>query len=122
MEKMTMQVQVNTDNNINGSAEFSAKVEAVVEGTLGRFADRITRVEVHLTDESGSAKSRGNDMRCVIEARLTGLQPTTVSADGSSVEQALHNAVEKLERALGRTLDRLSETKGRTSFAGDPTE
>jgi ribosome-associated translation inhibitor RaiA len=84
--------------------------------------DRITRVEVHLTDESGSAKSRGNDMRCVMEARLTGLQPTTVSADGSSVDQALHDAVEKLERALSRMLDRLSDTKGRTSFAGEQAE
>ena len=122
MGEIAMQVQVNTDNHIEGSAELQAKVEDVVEGTLDRFKDRITRVEVHLTDESGSAKSRGNDMRCVMEARLTGLQPTTVSADGSSVEQALHDAVEKLERALSRILDRLSDTKGSTSFAGDLPE
>lgn len=117
-----MQIQVHTDNNIKSSAGFTAKIQDLVEGTLNRFADRITRVEVHLTDESGSAKSRGNDMRCVLEARLTGLQPTTVSADGSSVDQALHDAVEKMERALGRMLDRLSDVKGRTSFSGDPTE
>jgi ribosome-associated translation inhibitor RaiA len=118
---MNMQVQVNTDNHIDGSAEFTATVEAVVQGTLSRFTDRITRVEVHLTDESGSAKARG-DMRCVLEARLTGRQPTTVSADGSSVDQALHDAVEKLERALSRMLDRQSDSKRGTSFAGDTTE
>ncbi len=117
-----MQIQVITDNHIEGSAEFTAKVEAVVQGTLGRFTDRITRVEVHLTDESGSAKSRGNDIKCLMEARVTSLQPTAVSAVGSSVEQALHDAAEKLERSISRTLDRLSETKGRTSFAGEQAE
>jgi ribosome-associated translation inhibitor RaiA len=119
IQEMTMQVQVNTDNHIRGSEEFTAKIEAVVTGTLSRFTDRITRIEVHLTDESGSAKSRGNDMRCVLETRLTGLAPTTVTADSSSAEHALHDAVEKLERALSRILDRQSDPKGRTSFAGD---
>jgi len=114
-----MQIQVNTDNHTEGSADLTRQVEGVVEGALGRFTDRITRVEVHLTDESSSSKSRDNDMRCVMEARLAGLQPITVSADRSSMEHALSSAADKLEKTLNRTLGRLDDPKGRTSFAGE---
>jgi len=116
-----MQIQVSTDNHIEGGEELTREVEAVVEGALGRFGDRITRVEVHLTDENSSSKSGDNDKRCVMEARLAGLQPITVSHDGSSLDQALNGAADKLEKTLKRTLGRLDEHKGRTSYGGDQT-
>jgi ribosome-associated translation inhibitor RaiA len=116
-----MNIQVNTDNHIQGGVELTRQVEAVVEGALGRFGDRITRVEVHLSDESSSAKSRDDDKRCVMEARLAGLQPISVSHQGASVEQALDGAADKLERMLDRTLGRRDDPKGRTSFGGDQT-
>ncbi|MCA9158307.1 MAG: HPF/RaiA family ribosome-associated protein [Planctomycetales bacterium] len=101
-----MQIQVNTDNHTVGSAELTRQVEAVVEGTLGRFGDRITRVEVHLSDENSSQKSGEKDKRCVMEARLAGHQPITVSHQGSSVEQALDGAADTLEKTLKRNLRR----------------
>jgi ribosomal subunit interface protein len=116
-----MQVQVHTDNHIEGSAKLSNYLTSVVESTLERFADRITRVEVHLSDESSAQKSAGDDKRCRMEARVSGLQPIAVSADAPTVDQAIDGAAEKLEKALSRTLEKLSETKGRTSFAGDQT-
>ncbi len=114
-----MQIQVNTDNQTEGSAELTLKVESTLESELPRFSDRITRVEVQLSDENGSQKSGDSDKRCVLEARLTGMQPIKVSADGSSVEQALDGAANKLEKTLKRTLGRLDDPKGRTSYAGD---
>ena len=114
-----MQIQVNTDNHIEGSAELTRQVEAVVEGALARFSDRITRVEVHLTDESSSSKARDNDKRCVM--RLAGLQPITVSHQGAALEQALDGAADKLAKTLDRTLWRLDDPKGRTSYGGDQT-
>jgi len=116
-----MQIQVNTDNHTAGSAELTRHVESIVEAALGRFGDRITRVEVHLTDENGTQKTGGNDKRCVMEARLAGRQPVTVSANGSSLEQALDDATDNLEKTLERTLERLDDPKGRTSFSGDET-
>jgi len=116
-----MHLQVSTDSNIHGSEEMTRQVEAVVEGALGRFGDRITRVEVHLTDENSSSKSGDNDMRCVMEARLVGMQPITVSHQGASLEQALDGAADKLEKTLKRTLGRLDDPKGRTSYGGDQT-
>ena len=114
-----MQVQVNTDNHIKGSEELTRRVTAVVEDALGRFGDRVTRVGVHLTDESSSAKSAGDDKRCVMEARLAGLQPIAVSHQGASLEQAVEGAADKLQQTLDRTLGRLNHARGRTSFAGD---
>lgn len=116
-----MQIQVNTDRHIEGSTELTIQVEAALEGALTRFSDRITRVEVHLSDENGSQKSGGSDKRCVLEARLAGMQPIKVSADGPSHELALDGAVKNLAKLLGRTLERLDSPKGRTSYAGEPT-
>jgi len=46
-----MQIQVNTDDNIEGRDAMTAGVEAVVTAALGRFGDQLTRVEVHISDE-----------------------------------------------------------------------
>lgn len=114
-----MKIQLNTGNHVEGGEELTRQVEGVVEGALGRFSDRITRVEVHLTDQNGSQKSGDNDKKCVMEARLAGMQPIAVSAEGSSLEQALGGGADKLEKTLKRTLEKLDDPKGRTSYAGD---
>lgn len=116
-----MQIQVNTDRNIQGSANLTSQVQAVVEGALGRFGDWITRVEVQLSDESGSSKSRDNDQRCVMEARPAGQQPISVSHQGATLDQALNGSVKKLERLLNDVKGRLGNPKGNTSFAGEQT-
>lgn len=116
-----MQVQVNTDNHIQGSAGLTSQVLAVVENALGRFGDRITRVEVQFNDMNSSKKSGGRDKRCAIEARIAGLDPITVTEVGSSVQQVLEGAAHKLQKTLDRTLGRRDDVKGRTSFAGDQT-
>lgn len=114
-----MLVQVKTDNNIQGSAELSAHVEAVVKDILGWFGQRLTRVEVYLADENGIQKETELDKRCTMEARLAGLQPITVHHLGSTIDQSIYGAAEKLEETLKRTLGRLEDPKGRTSFAGE---
>lgn len=117
-----MQIQVNTDNHIQGTEQLASQVESEVEDALRRFADRITRVEVHLSDVNSGAKSRPGDKRCVMEARPTGLQPIVVSHEASSLDQAVSGAADKLEKALSRTLDRLQDPRGRTSFGGEHGE
>ncbi len=101
-----MQIHVYRDSHTAGGAELTRQVEAVVEGALGRFGDRITRVQVHLSDQNSSQKSGDKDKRCVMEARLASLPPITVSHQGSSLEQALAGAADTLEKTLKRTLER----------------
>ncbi len=108
-----MQVLVNSDHHIHGGEDLSERVEGVVRGTLERFADRITRVEVHLNDLN-SHKTGDRDKRCLMEARVAGLKPIAASHEAPTMAEAIHGAADKLERALGHTFGRLDATAGRS--------
>jgi ribosomal subunit interface protein len=114
----TMQVRVTTDNNITGSEGLTTHVEGVVEDTLGRFSQRLTRIEVHLADENSRSKSGGNDKRCTMEARPRGLKPVVVTAQAATINQAVDSAADTLAKTLDRTLERLDDRK-RPSYGGD---
>lgn len=113
-----MQIEVSTDSHIDGRAELARTIPLEVEKALGRFADRITRVEVHLSDIN-AAKSGPNDKRCLIEVRLAGRHPMAVSHEASTMELAVDGAIGKVRRSLQRTLGRLDDHKGRTSYGGE---
>jgi len=100
-----MQVQINTDHNIEGREAMAAQVTGVVVDVLERFSDRITRVEVHLGDENGP-KHGQNEKRCMLEARLKGRQPIAVTRHAMTIEQAVHGAAHDLIRVIEKTLGR----------------
>jgi ribosome-associated translation inhibitor RaiA len=100
-----MQIQVNTDDNIEGREKLAAHVRNVVENNLSRFNKRITRVEVHLSDQNGD-KNGWDNKRCMMEARLQGRQPTAVTHQAATIDQAVDGAAERLQRALERELGR----------------
>jgi len=102
-----MLIQINTDSNIEGDDALAQQVEAVVRNTLDRFSEQITRVEIHLSDENSDKQSGTEDKRCLLEARLAGLQPIAVSHQAATLEQAVDGAAEKLKRTLDSTLGRL---------------
>lgn len=105
-----MHIQINTDHNIAGREELAIHVKGVVEAALGRFSDRITRVEVHLSDQNGD-KSGQDDKRCMVEARLEGRQPIAVTHQAASLDDAVEGAAEKLKRSLESTLGRLNDAR-----------
>ena len=107
-----MHILVNSDHRITGTEALTERVESVVADAIGHFADRITRVEVHLSDVNGD-KQGDNDKRCMLEARVGGLKPIAVTHQAAHMAEALHGAAEKLERALSHALERLQETAGR---------
>ena len=109
-----MQIQINTDHNIEGREALAAHVSGVVENALSRFSDQVTRVEVHLSDAS-SSKSGQNDMRCVMEARLQGRQPVAVTHQAATLHQAVDGAADKLTRLVEGTIGRLRHQRGRAS-------
>jgi len=112
-----MQIQVNTDHNIPGREALSAHVTSVVELALTGSRERVTRVEVHLTDENGP-KTGPKDMRCAMEARLEHHQPIAVTHDAATLHQAVDGAADKLARLIEHTLGRMrDERRERT----DPT-
>lgn len=91
-----MLIQVNTDSQTQGSDSLTRSVEALIENKLGRFSDRITRAEVHLTDENGQNKTGGKDKRCMIEVRMAGMDPISATDHGSSHDLALRGASTKM--------------------------
>ena len=109
-----MQVQVNTDRNIEGREALAAHVSGVVKGALSRISDQVTRVEIHLTDESGP-KSRQNDKRCTMEARIQGRKPLAVTHHAATLHQAVDGAAEKLTRLVESTIERLRDQRSRAT-------
>lgn len=105
-----MHIEVNTDNHIQGRSELTAQLQALVEDTLGRYADKITRVEVHLSDENGPKKGE-NDIRCAMEARLEGLKPMGATSHAAEVETAVASAADKLLRVIESTLGRMVDVQ-----------
>jgi hypothetical protein len=102
-----MLIQINTDSNIEGDEALAKRAEALLRGTLEHFGEQLTRVEVHLSDQSSDTKSGNDDKRCLLEARLAGLQPIAVSHQAATLEQAIVGAAEKLEHSLDSVLGRL---------------
>ncbi len=115
-----MQIQLNTGHNIDGHAVLQRYVEDAITGTLGRFAERITRVEVHLSDENSKAKGGDADHRCLLEARLANLSPVSVSHLGATLEEALDGALVKMERVIDSTVSRIFDPKGGASYGDQP--
>jgi len=108
-----MKIQFNTDANIHGTETLATKVSASVENALAHFQDHITRVEVHLSDES-KGKSGLHDQRCMLEARLEGRQPVAVTDHAETLEQAVNGAAKKLAHRLESTLGRLKDHRKKT--------
>src|SRR3954449_12390568 len=102
-----MQVLVNSDHHITGDETLNARVQSIVEDALDRFADRITRVEVLLSDEAGG-KHGAKDKNCVLEPPPAGVGPVVASNEAPTVLEAIEGAASKLQRALGHTIGKLN--------------
>ncbi|EMR12903.1 hypothetical protein MPL1_08037 [Methylophaga lonarensis MPL] len=102
-----MQIQTNTDSHIEGHDALAHHVETTVKEGLRHFASHVTRVEVHLSDENGAKKS-DDDKRCLMEARLEGLQPVAVSHNANTIHEAIAGASKKLQAKLSSTLGKLN--------------
>ena len=106
-----MQIQINTDHNVQGYESAAATVREKVKHALARYSSHITRVEVHLGHENGT-KRGSDDKRCMMEARLEGHQPVAVTHYAATIVQAIDGAAEKLLHRLERTLGRLHSHRG----------
>lgn len=108
-----MQIQINTDRNIEGNEALAAYVRSETEQALSRFSDHITRVEVHLSDENSDKKDGKDGQRCVMEARLEGRKPIAATHQSATLEQAVNGAADKLSRLIESTTGRINDQRGR---------
>ncbi len=49
-EARDMLIQINTDDNVNPSGTLTKWIAATAGDVLDRFADQVTRAEIHLSD------------------------------------------------------------------------
>jgi hypothetical protein len=100
-----MQIQINTDHHLQGSEAREQWASDLVEAAMANFADNVTRVEVHLSDEN-AGKGGEAAFRCVMEARVNGRAPIAVTNDAPSLDSAVNGAVHKLVRATEHAMGR----------------
>lgn len=103
-----MQIQINYAGTTSSDA-LNAHIESAVQDAIGRFADRITRVEVHIRDLNGPQKSGPRDKRCLMEARPAHASPLAVEEEGDDFHAAVTGAAEKLERAVRKHFEKLQD-------------
>ncbi len=106
-----MRFQFNSDNRVTGDVDVAGRMETMVRGRLGRVADRLRRVEVHVSDVNGP--KRGNDIRCAVELRPNGMQPISASDEATSVKAAVAAATDKALAAFERRLGKQTTRKDR---------
>lgn len=94
-----MQIRVDIDDHIDGSEELRIRVEGVVEGSLDGYQERVTRVDVHLSQRV-SRRHGELDMCCRMEAHAGGEPPISVSHEAMTLTEAIHAASAKLQRAV----------------------
>jgi len=104
-------IQINTDNQVASDAERDTRLEEQVRQRLARFEDRITDVEIHVSDINGP-RGGNADLRCTLEARVNGVPPIAVIDEGNTVDRAILGAAKKAVRALDHQLGKLTDRKG----------
>lgn len=101
-----MKIQFNTDKNIHGTEKLETVVSEKVNHGLKHYADKISRVEVHLSDQNAE-KAGPDDVQCKLEARVEGLQPMIVTSANESKERAVDDAVDKMKATLNTAFGKI---------------
>ncbi|MGB7417849.1 MAG: HPF/RaiA family ribosome-associated protein [Erythrobacter sp.] len=101
-----MQFQFNSDSSVMGTENVAERIEVMMREKLARFEDRLTRVEVHVSDVNGS-KHGEDDKHCTVEARPRGGKPIGVTGKAATVDDAARRAAntlaQRLERHFGKS-------------------
>jgi hypothetical protein len=113
--KRDLDIQVRTDKNISGSEKFIRMTQTRIEISLAQFQPHLTRVVVHLKDESAGRHTPG-DCLCALEAFPAGMDPISVTDHADTLESAISGALRKLHRVLHDTFDKLEHVKGSPSM------
>ncbi len=79
-------------------------IQEAVQHTLGRFENRLTRIDVFIKDINGD--KGGIDKHCSIEAHPRGLDPMAATHQTESIATAVSGAADKLRTQLSRHFEK----------------
>jgi ribosome-associated translation inhibitor RaiA len=103
-----MNIQLNTDKNIEGHERLEAYIDTLIKAKMSRFNGHLTRIEVHLSDENG-LKDGPSDKKCLLEARPKNMQAIVVTSQSSTIEKAIADTIDKLKNALESKIGKLQD-------------
>jgi ribosome-associated translation inhibitor RaiA len=112
-----MLIRVHSDSHVQATEKLTSEIESNLQHAFARYADRLTRIEVFLSDTN--AHKGGVDKKCVLETRPAGRQPIAVSHEGERLNEAIDGAIDRMLRALENSLGKQADHKGRPSMSGD---
>ena len=101
-----MQINLHTDNHIEGRERMEIYFASAIETKLKRFDNHVTSLEVFIGDEN-SDKFGTDDKKCTIEARIVGKPPVAVKNNADTIEKAINGAVDKMKKVLDTTFDKM---------------
>ena len=96
----SMQIIINSDNQVDLQENQIDQWQTEIAEAHERFQDWITRLEIHLNDENSQTKGGSNDIRCLMEARPASKQPVSIEVRSASVDRAIREATNTLQRRL----------------------
>lgn len=94
-----MEIITNTDTRIENTVDLRERVSQVLRQELKHVSDSITRIEAHLRDVN-SDRGGATDRKCLLEARVSGLQPIVAEHRATDIGLALTGAAKQLARAV----------------------
>ncbi len=98
---MALNVRVTNQRHNPEVEEF---VRNRLDLVVGRFAQRLSTLDVHIRDEN--AQKGGVDKTCSIDAHLFPRGTVHVHATESDIQKAILKAVERLKTVVTKTVDR----------------
>jgi ribosomal subunit interface protein len=112
-----MQIQVETDHNVESNPGLTEHVESVILDAVGRYHDHLTHVEAHLGDTNAD-RAGAQDKQCLLEARMAGVKTIVVSHRAETLHMAIDGAATKLQRALDSSIGKLQDRQRRSEGVG----
>ena len=116
-----MNIEIRTDKNIINSDRLIDYVRTELKQEFQRYSEKITHFEVHLSDANGD-KGGEDDKRCMIEARVSGVKPIAVTHKADNIDQAIHGAIEKLQRSIEHSFAKREPHRGERPDWSEPEE
>lgn len=98
---MTMLVNI---HNKRKNPRIDNYVRDRIELVVGRFAERIGHIDVHLIDENGA--KGGEDKVCAIDIKLTPRGNLHVRAKHDNLYRAIVKAVHRAETVVAKAVDK----------------
>jgi protein required for attachment to host cells len=98
-EPSLFQIQIIAGHGVKKGEGLEREIGLVLNRKLKHFGQRIRDIEVHLSDLNGP-KSGPEDKRCLLVGRIAGLEALSVSADSSTLMQAVNGASDKLKHSF----------------------